>query len=70
LTWACEPELKRHSSTVTMETRGSANSIIYEPDDQFGIWHPRCFCVPSYFTGSDCEYTVLRSFHQYHLCYV
>jgi hypothetical protein len=68
LTCASEPELKRHSSTVTMETQGSTNSIICEADDQFGIWHPRCFCMPSYFTGSDCEYTVLQSFQQYHLC--
>jgi hypothetical protein len=60
LTWACEPELKRHSPTVTMETQGFTNSIIYEADDQFDIWLPRCFCMPSYYIGSDCESTVLQ----------
>ena len=68
LTWACEPELKRPSPTVTMETQGFTNSIVCEADDQFGIWHPGCFCVPSCYTGLDCESTDLQSFQQYHLC--
>ena len=68
LTRACELVLKWQSSTVTMETQGFTNSIIYEADDHFGMWHPWCSCVPSHYTASNCEYTVLQSFQQYPLC--
>jgi hypothetical protein len=48
------------SSIITMKMQGLTKSANHEATDHYGIQCPRCSCVSSHSTGSDCGCTVLQ----------
>jgi hypothetical protein len=52
--------LQMASSTFTIKTQGSIKSLTCEADDHFGVQCPKCSCVSSHSTGSNCECTILQ----------